>query len=223
MISPRLALIASLVPQGARLADVGTDHGYLPIYLVQKGIVAGGVATDLRPLPLASAEKHLREAGISSVRTVLCDGLAGVLPDEVDTVVIAGMGGDTIEHILHETPWLCDATKLLLLQPMSHADTLRRYLAGAGFFLSAEHAVEDGDHIYTVMVVRYTGECRELSEWEALTGALVRSSGAAERAYLTRLRDSLDAKAKRLADHPEHAEYYRETTALVTKFNAVLE
>lgn len=223
MISPRLAYIGSLVPEGARIADVGTDHGYLPVFLAKTGKIAGGVATDLREKPLAKAAAHLAEAGVTSVRTVLCDGLAAVSPDEVDTVIIAGMGGDVITHILENAPWLRDDAKRLILQPMSHADTLRRSLAATGFSVLSERAVRDAGRLYAVSVARYTGNCRELTEFEALTGGLAVSPGAEERALLARLRGAVAQKADRLRGRPRYAETYRETVALLAQFDAVSE
>ena len=99
-LPPRLAAIAALVPDGARLADVGTDHALLPIRLLLDGKIQSAVATDIRPGPLSRAKENAYAAGVQDLSCVLCDGLTDVSPDSVDTVVIAGMGGENIAAIL---------------------------------------------------------------------------------------------------------------------------
>ena len=99
-LPPRLEKIASLVPLGAKVADVGTDHAYLPLYLLEQGIATFAIATDLHPGPLAIAQKNA--AGTQNIDFRLADGLSAVLSDEINTIVIAGMGGETICHILNE-------------------------------------------------------------------------------------------------------------------------
>lgn len=161
-LPPRLARIASLVPKGARVADVGTDHGLLPIWLLQNGIAVSAVATDIRPGPLSRAENNRRALGIESMRCVLCDGLEAVSPDEADTVVIAGMGGENIAEILRKAPWTASET-LLLLQPMSRPETLRASLMDCGIEIIGEYLVMDSGRIYPVIAARggKTGPCME--------------------------------------------------------------
>ena len=117
-LQPRLQLLAELVPDGAKLADVGTDHGYLPVALLQQGKIQRAIATDIGEEPLQHARRTAEEYGLSeSVDFRLCDGLNGMMPDEADTIVIAGMGGETIIEILKNAPWT--RQKTLLLQPMT--------------------------------------------------------------------------------------------------------
>lgn len=123
-LPPRLAAIAALVPDGARLADVGTDHALLPIRLLLDGKIQRAVATDIRPGPLSRARENAYAAGVQDLSCVLCDGLTGISPDSVDTVVIAGMGGENIAAILRAAPWAC-RNALCILQPMSRPEELR--------------------------------------------------------------------------------------------------
>lgn len=155
-LNPRLYTAASLVRDDARLADIGTDHAYLPIALLQQGKVSSAIAADLREGPLTSARNNAIRCGVSE-RLVLrcCNGLTGIAPEEVDDIVIAGMGGELIASILNASPWVKDSQKRLILQPMSSAEDLRHYLRINSFYIDREIAVEDNNHVYTVMQVRY--------------------------------------------------------------------
>ena len=105
-LQPRLQCIASLVPQGARLADVGTDHGYLPVWLLQHGRIESAIASDINALPLDHARATAREYGVTERMDFrLCPGLAKIKAEECDAIAIAGMGGETILGILEAAPW----------------------------------------------------------------------------------------------------------------------
>ena len=151
---PRLRAIADLVPCGTRLVDVGTDHGYLPVWLLSQGRVASAIATDIVPGPLDHARRtagqYLNDMTVLDFR--LCDGLAAVVPEEVDTIVIAGMGGETIAHILEAAPWTKEGVQLFL-QPMSKVEFLREWLVSNGYCIQAERLVQDKGFLYTVLSV----------------------------------------------------------------------
>lgn len=151
-LQPRLQLLADLVPQNARLADIGTDHGYLPVWLLQRGRIASAIAADIGEEPLQHARRTAEEYGVEGIDFRLCDGLRDLTPGEADTVIIAGMGGETIIHILSAAPWTKkDVT--LLLQPMTKAGELRRWLADNGYCFTDERLVWDKDFLYPVLVV----------------------------------------------------------------------
>ena len=133
-LSPRLRMVAGLVPPGSRLADIGTDHAYLPAALIQEGTIPAAIAADLRQGPLNRAKATVRECGLTGRVTFrLCSGLEGVRPDEVDAVAIAGMGGETIADILAAAPWTRERDVPLVLQPMSSMDDLRLWLERHGY------------------------------------------------------------------------------------------
>ena len=116
-LQPRLQCIASLVPKGARLADIGTDHGYLPVYLLQEGTIGHAIVSDINALPLAHARATAAEYGVTEKLDFrLCPGLAKLRPEECDTVAIAGMGGETILGILEAAPWTRDGAHTLILR-----------------------------------------------------------------------------------------------------------
>ena len=157
-ISKRLLCCADLISHGARVADVGCDHGYLGIYLIAYREAAHVVATDLRPLPLEKAKQNAARFGTSAkMEFAVGDGLEQVQPGTVDTVVCAGMGGDTIASILEKASWVFNEQITLILQPQSSGNDLRRWLGVHGFSILEERLVEDGRFLYAVMKVRYGG------------------------------------------------------------------
>lgn len=150
-LTPRLQLLADMTPPGTRLADVGTDHAYLPIWLKLHGCVVSAIACDLRQGPLARARETGRTYGADGIAYRLGNGLACVAPEEADTIVIAGMGGENIAAILERAPWTADGAHTLLLQPQSRAEVLRTFLADHGYAIRREALVRDRGTIYPVM------------------------------------------------------------------------
>ena len=169
-LSPRLRRVGDLVPAGARLADVGTDHAYLPAALILEGKIPWAVAADLRRGPLDRARATVRTYGLTGrVAFRLCDGLTGVKPDEVDAVAIAGMGGETIAAILQAAPWVRERDVPLILQPMSSMPDLRAWLRENGFRSETERLAREGDALYTALLVR-AGEMDPLAPAELWAG-----------------------------------------------------
>lgn len=150
-LTPRLRLLADWVPSGARLADVGTDHAYLPVWLRLHGRVVSAIACDLREKPLSRAQETGRIYGADGIHYRLGNGLEVVSPEEADTVVIAGMGGENIAAILARAPWTAGGEHTLLLQPQTRAEALRAFLAGNGYVIRREALVEDRGTLYPVM------------------------------------------------------------------------
>lgn len=149
-LSPRLQSVADLVMPGAHVADVGCDHGYVSIYLRQIGTASSVVASDIRPDPLQTAQRNARNAGVDGIRFVLCDGLTAVQPGEADTVILAGLGGETMCEILSPAPWILSGVRLIL-QPMTKPEVLRKFLFDSGICLTQERLVEDNGKIYAVL------------------------------------------------------------------------
>ena len=167
---PRLTAVADLVPDGARLVDVGTDHGRLPVSLLLSGRIESAIAADIRPGPLSAAQRTADAYDLEDrLKFVLCDGLEGISASEVNTVVIAGMGGETIAGILSRAPWTTQDGCLVLLQPMSKSEELRLELPQLGFKAVAERLVRDNGRLYQLMAV-IGGTESTLSEAELYTG-----------------------------------------------------
>lgn len=185
ILTPRLACMAALVPQGARLADVGTDHGKLPLSLLLEGRVASAIGSDIGEGPLAHAARNAQEHGVSlSLR--LAPGLDAVRPEECDTVSIAGMGGQTIAEILQAAPWTADGSHLLLLQPMTMVYELRRWLWSHGYAIERETVCREGRRQYVILSARGGAPIKEVPLPQcSYSSALLRAQGAAD--YLRHL------------------------------------
>ncbi len=157
-LDDRLLTCASLVRKGAKLADIGTDHAYLPVWLAKKGIIKSAVAADIRPLPLKSGRENIEKYGCTNiVSTRLSDGLEEIDSNEADDIVMAGMGAELICNIIDRTPWLKDSDKHLVLQPMTRAHVLRKYLSENGFYILEEKACVQSGKSYTVILSSFSG------------------------------------------------------------------
>ena len=172
-LGPRLRAIADLVPPDCRcLADIGTDHGYVPAALLLAGRVGRAVAADVGALPLDHARRTAARCGVEDRMDLrLGDGLSVLSPGEADVIVIAGMGGDTITEILAAAPWSRDGP-LLLLQPMSRAYELRRWLPEQGYAVRAETLVQDKGVLYPILSAA-GGTMAPASEAQAWGGFLL--------------------------------------------------
>ena len=157
-ISDRLLACAGFVPRGSRVADIGCDHGYLSIHLLTTGIARSCIASDVKEGPLQSAQRNARKFGVANkLEFCLSDGVSN-LPRDFDCMVCAGMGGDTMVHILEDAPWLKDSRYTLVLQCQSKTPMLRRYLSENGWRICEEAVLRDGRFLYTVMQVEYCPE-----------------------------------------------------------------
>ena len=150
-LSPRLAAIAAQVPPGSHLADVGTDHAYLPVALLLEGRIPSAVASDVNQGPLERGRETALQAGVEGrIDFRLADGLDGL--EGSDVVVIAGMGGELIARILSRAPWTRQA--LLLLQPMTAQPELRLWLTENDYRIERETLVREGNRLYLILAVR---------------------------------------------------------------------
>ena len=162
-LSDRLLACCDFVHPGDRVADVGCDHGYLSIHLLQTGIASHVYASDVRQGPLSSAKRNADIYGITEeIDFFLSDGVQG-LPRDFDTLVCAGMGGDTMVSILSAAPWLKSDRYRLVLQCQSKTPFLRRYLSENGWAISRETVLRDGRFLYTVMEVLWQPEAPRLT------------------------------------------------------------
>lgn len=157
MLNPRLQACAAYVGRGSAVCDVGTDHAQLAVHLIETGISERVIASDIGEGPLAAAQRTIEKHGLSSkIRTILSDGLQNIPPEGLTDVVIAGMGGETMVHILETCPFPLTEIRLIL-QPMTKADVLRQWLYRNGFAIMQETCVRDDRFLYAVMRAEYTG------------------------------------------------------------------
>ena len=183
-LSIRLSTIASLVPEDARVCDVGTDHAFLPIFLKRRGRVKSVIATDINPKPLAKAEENIKRSKVEGISLRLCDGISGVKPDEADTFIIAGMGGQVISGILKRGEKAVKSEKItLILQPTTSPEFLRKFLYQNGFSILKEIPVEENGKLYSVMLCAYTRRAEEREEGFYFSG-LVDPSDEIGRKYI---------------------------------------
>lgn len=199
-LTPRLAAAASLVRGGGILADIGTDHAYLPAYLVAHGTVEKAIAADVRKMPLKNAEKTVALYGLQeSISLKLSDGLSAFSPDEADEFVFAGMGGTLIAELMSKAPWTQNEKYHFVFQPQSRAEELREYLWLHGFETGEELAVREGERIYICFDAVYTGAVREFTPAETFLGKLPYTEEAGtfishQRSRLQKKYDALAAK-----------------------------
>ena len=154
-LSKRLKMLADMVSEGNRVADVGCDHGYLPIFLMQQGRIPGALAMDVRKGPLKAAREHIASCRLEDyIECRLSDGLKAYIAGEADTIICAGMGGRLMERILTEGMDKAKAAGELILQPQSEIGEFRKFLRENDFFVVQEEAVqEDGKYYFAMRAV----------------------------------------------------------------------
>ena len=165
-LSNRLLACCDFINPGDRVADIGCDHGYLSIYLLKKGIAHSVIASDIKEGPLHNAVRNSEKFGVRDKMTFyLSDGVRNI-PREFDTLVCAGMGGDTMVSILSAAPWLQSSQYRLILQCQSKTPLLRRYLSDNGWSIAAEKVLKDGKFLYTIMEVLWQPDAPRLTPAE---------------------------------------------------------
>lgn len=213
-ISDRLLCCASMVQSGAKVADIGCDHGYLGIHLLLEGIADYVAASDLRPQPLGKARVNAAQYGTAErMEFSVADGLTAIDPNKVDTIVCAGMGGDSIAAILEAAPWTRDPAYTLILQPQTSGNDLRRWLGDNGFAIEEEKLVRDSGFLYFTIRARY-GRGVPLTPGEQyLSRQLFHCGSELLPAYFDRILKALEntvAGMEKSKVPPIKLEYYRQ-------------
>ena len=170
-LDKRLLSCADYVRAGAVFADIGTDHGYLPLFLLREGRISAAYLADVNAGPLSSAERNARAEGLSDkCEFILTDGAAALCDKGITDYAICGMGGELIARIIEDAPHLKDESVRLILQPMTKQESLRRYLISSGFSLLTERFSFDSGKYYVTLVAEFSGEGRVITEEEAELG-----------------------------------------------------
>lgn len=221
-LGERLSLCASMVRLGAALADIGTDHAYLPVWLAKQGLISKAIAADVRVGPLRRAMANIRRYQVEdTVSARLSDGLDAIFPWEADDIVVAGMGGETMIEILSGAPWLKEADKRLILQPMTSAESLRVYLAEQGFSVLREQAVQEDGRVYSAFLAAY---CPGGAQTDGLYPYIGKLDAATpeNRQYIRRRIAGLEKKANGLALAGDEAKAAA-LRLVIGQLNALLE
>jgi len=167
----RLMAVASYVRKGSAVADIGTDHAYLPIQLVGNGTVLRALASDVVDGPLEKARANIAAYRMTDkIEVRKADGLAGIESFAPDDIIIAGMGGELIARIIEDAPYTKNNNVRLILQPMTKADVLREYLTSSGYEITDETLCKEDDRVYQIICANYTGVPYEYTKCELLCG-----------------------------------------------------
>ena len=173
LLSTRLKYAAALIREGAFLADVGTDHAYLPIALCLDGRIRASVASDINKGPIERAEENIKKYSLENkISLCHCDGLSGIERFCPTDISILGMGGELIVKILTAAPWTKNGAIRLCLQPMTHPEVVREYLAKEGYSIIDESIAVEDDKIYQLISAEYTGEPYTYTDAELLLGKI---------------------------------------------------
>lgn len=172
MNKDRLDLIISLISsQSVGIADVGTDHGYIPVAMASSGFKGNIFATDINSQPLSKAVSYAERMNVSDrICFIRSDGLVSVPPDKLDTIIIAGMGGDTICSIIDRSEWTMNNYYKLILQPMTKHEVLRYWLTNNGYGIEAEHIDFSNGRYNQIIVSRFTDKNTDMSTAELFCG-----------------------------------------------------
>ena len=196
-IDSRLKAVASLVREGSRVADIGTDHAYLLCYLLNTGKIPSGIGADLRKGPLENARKTVIEQELTDkVELILSDGLEKLPENCADDIVLAGMGGILISEILEKAPWIYNPRISIVAQPMTHAEHLREFVIRNSFKIMEETTATDGKHIYCVIRAQYTGEKSNKDRSYYYLGELLRNNDEITKSYINKMLQSIEKKHK---------------------------
>lgn len=205
-----------MVRKGSSVADIGTDHAYLPAYLILNGISPKALACDVRKGPLENAGKTVEHYGIEKEITLrLSDGFDEIEPFEADDFIMCGMGGTLMEQLVSRTYWLKDKRKRIIVQPQSHAEDIRRFFVENGFEILFEDACIDSGKLYCAMAAEYTGEITVKPLSYIYSGELSKCQKKEAKLFLENINSRLKKKleAEKVHGCAENAEYLEKVTA----------
>lgn len=211
-LSKRMSAVAAMVTPGSVLADVGTDHGYVPIALVQQNKIPHAIAMDINAGPLGRAREHIALCQLEEqIETRLSDGVEALTVGEVDSILIAGMGGELVIHILTEGMQVCRMAKELVLQPQSELGKVRQFLRDKKFkIVDEDMVIEDGKYYPMMKVVPTENDFF----WEGLPQEIIRpcdmygplllkNGNPSLRKYLVKQHKQLNKILKELEQQPD--------------------
>ncbi len=220
-LTPRLRSAADMVREGAFIADVGTDHAYLPIALCLEEKIRGGVASDVNDGPVERGRKNIHEYCLDGkVSVVKTDGLSGLEGYAPDDIFILGMGGELIARIICDAPWTKNKDIHLCLQPMTHPEILRAFLCDNGYSIIDESVAEEDDRIYQIILAQWTGEREEYTEIELLLGRI--NISKRNHAFLRLAKKYAETLLRRAVGKESAGECAEDERRLIGEINAIL-
>ena len=214
-LSERMLMAAKMVRKGNSVADIGTDHAYLPAWLILNGISPKALACDVRKGPLENAKKTVEAYSIEDKITLrLSDGFDEIEPFEADDFIMCGMGGTLMEQLVSRTHWLKDNKKRIIVQPQSHAEDIRRFFVENGFEILFEDACIDSGKLYCAMAAEYTGKTEEKPISYIYSGKLPECRKKEAKLFLENINSRLKKKleAEKIHGTAETAEYLAKVT-----------
>ncbi len=215
VLSERMQMVADMVSKGNVLADIGCDHGFVSIYLVENGICPRVIAMDVNEGPLLRAKEHIKERNLTSYINVrLSDGMENLLLGETDSILIAGMGGRLVIKILTECMEKAKALQEIILQPQSELHLVRKFLTDAGFHILQEDMVKDNGKYYPAIRVVWRGEkVQTLTEEELWYGPLlIKAKHPVLKEYLTNEQAKYAQIAEDIANNGNNMDKAKEDT-----------
>lgn len=215
-LTPRLEAVADTVESCECVADIGTDHAYVPIRLLQAGKASRAIAVDIHKQPLENARRSIVRFGLENrIELRLSNGMQNLRAGESQAFVVAGMGGEQIAEMIEATPWLRKTGVQLVLQPMTHCEDVRRALRKNGFSLTSEKTVAEGKRIYLIISAHYSDDVQlPVSPGFDYVGALRPQEVETDRLFLLNTLRRLQVKAEALHGKDETA---------VTRLEAVIQ
>ncbi len=226
LLSPRLKIIADSIEGFETMADIGSDHAYIPIYLVLNNRVKSAIATDVNSGPVEIAKKRLRGSKVEAkVDVRRGNGLQVLKPGEAEVVVIAGMGGILIRDILDKDAEVAESARLLVLQPMRDSDKVRKWLIEHGFDIIDEELVKEQDRIYEVIWAKPVGKAREAKGLMLVGEKIIEKKHPLAAEYINRKTDELEKVLAALEgmDFESCRERAEECRALINYYLEVLK
>ena len=218
----RLETALTYLRKGKIIADVGTDHAYLPIYSVLSGISSAALASDINRGPCERADKNVRAYGLADkIKVICCDGLAKAQEFSPDDIIIFGMGGELIAKIIDEAPFTKNGKIRLILQPMTKAEILREYLAKNGFRIVGETLSEAVRRQYFTICAEFDGIVREFDEIEYLLGSFNLESDQGNPIFLKIVERNIRAAKIKIAGKEKAGDVASEEKALLDRLNEI--
>lgn len=187
-LDSRLSAVANLVRENIKFADIGTDHAYLPVFLIENGKINNAIAADLRKGPIENARETVEAHNLTEkIELRLSDGLDNFSDGEVNEIAVAGMGGLLISQFVERTEWLKNGDIHLILQPMTHEEELRKTLFDNGFIIDSEVVAEDTDKLYIIISAYYYGDATAYTDLDLIVGRLPLKQDKLSKKYLAKI------------------------------------